>query len=482
MIVAATGGGVSADGAASAAGEALAGTGSGALSTESGVRGNDATGTGLAPSASNLAERGPSHHAGLEQAVDQTKDTVVMLDVLGNLSGAGVVIDRSGIVLTNYHVVAPLLGVDPRRGRGEAHLAVRFRDGRTVRAEIVAADGTEDLALLRLGVEEGEVVPAAPMGSSAELKVGQAVYAVGCPVGLEHTVSAGIISAVDRAGVLSNREVPVIQLGASINLGDSGGPLFALDGTLVGITTARAREAQGIAFAIPIDRVRAFVRALGEGDATKLGYVGMELRPDVEVRAKLGASAFITGVVVGEVREDGPAGKGGIRSGDVIVALRGRRFDELGARANGRFEAARALQKTVHVMLPGESLALTVVRDSEAVETELVAETVVDRRGVVLEMGSQLLGLVFDPDGREALVSGLEPRGPLAKEPGAQALVGARLVRLAGRPIRDLDGLVAYLPSLIQFADSGRERRISAVFELRDGSVVLTEIALQRTL
>lgn len=416
----------------------------------------------------------------LEQAVARTKETVVMLDVLGNLSGAGVVIDSSGIVLTNYHVVAPLLGVDPRQQGSDGRLSVRFRDGRTVQAEIVAADGTEDLALLRLTVPAGDEVSAASMGSSSKLEVGQAVYAVGCPVGLEHTVSSGIISAVDRAGVLSNREVPVIQLGASINLGDSGGPLFALDGTLVGITTARARAAQGIAFAIPIDRVRSFLRALKDGDAPKLGYVGMELRPEVDVAPALGDSGYITGVMVGEVGADAPAAKAGVRPGDVIVALRGRRFDELGSRASGRFEAARMLQKTVHAMLPGESVALTAVRAGASLEAELVAETVVDRRGLVLEMGAQLLGLVFDPERREARVSSLAPRGSLAKAAGARALVGARLVRLAGRPIADLEELVAYLPSLIQFADSGRGRRISAVFELRDGSVVLTELALNR--
>ncbi len=443
-------------------------------------RGIDALTTDSAPTMAPTSAGGGAEHGALEQAVARTKETVVMLDVLGNLSGAGVVIDPSGIVLTNYHVVAPLLGVDPRQEGSDRRLSVRFRDGRTMRAEIVAADGTEDLALLRLTVPAGDKVSAAAMGSSSKLEVGQAVYAVGCPVGLEHTVSSGIISAVDRAGVLSNREVPVIQLGASINLGDSGGPLFALDGTLVGITTARAREAQGIAFAIPIDRVRSFLRALKDGDAPKLGYVGMELRPEVDVASALGDSGYITGVRVGEVGAEAPAAKAGVRSGDVIVALRGRRFDELGSGARGRFEAARLLQKTVHAMLPGESVALTAVRAGTSLEAELVAETVVDRRGVVLDMGAQLLGLVFDPAQREARVSSLAARGPLSKVRGARALVGARLVRLAGRPIADLEQLVAYLPSLIQFADSGRERRISAVFKLRDGSVVLTELALNR--
>ena len=200
--------------------------------------------------------------------------------------------------------------------------------------------------------------------------------------------------------------------------------MFALDGTLVGITTARAREAQGIAFAIPIDRVRSFLRALKDGDAPKLGYVGMDLRPEVDGASAVGGSGYITGVAVGDVGADAPATRAGVRSGDVIVALRGRRFDELGSGAGGRFEAARLLQKTVHAMLPGESVALTAVRAGTSLEAVLVAETVVDRRGVVLDMGAQLLGLVFDPAQRQARVSSLAARGPLSGGRGARALVG----------------------------------------------------------
>ena len=212
----------------------------------------------------------------LEGAVQETRDSVVMLDVLGNLSGAGVVIDGRGVVLTNYHVVAPLFGPSGRFSSREGGLRVRFRDGRTLRAEVVAADGTEDLALLQLQLQEGESVRSAAMGRSEALEVGASVFAVGCPVGLEHTVSSGIVSAVNRAGVLSNPDVPVIQLGASINLGDSGGPLFSLKGEL---SSPRGRRGPGDRLAIPIDRIRSFLEALDSGTSSQLGYVGLELRP-----------------------------------------------------------------------------------------------------------------------------------------------------------------------------------------------------------
>ena len=158
--------------------------------------------------------------AGLAGAVASTRDTVVMLDVGGNLSGAGVVIASRGVVLTNFHVVAPLFANGGRFQGMDGALMARFRDGRTVPAEVVAADGTEDLALLQLTLEQDETVPAADMGRSESLAVGASVFAVGCPVGLEHTVSSGIVSAVDRAGVLSNPDVPVIQLTQGLHILD----------------------------------------------------------------------------------------------------------------------------------------------------------------------------------------------------------------------------------------------------------------------
>lgn len=412
----------------------------------------------------------------LEGAVQETRDSVVMLDVLGNLSGAGVVIDGRGVVLTNYHVVAPLFGPSGRFSSREGGLRVRFRDGRTLRAEVVAADGTEDLALLQLQLPEGESVRWAAMGRSEALEVGASVFAVGCPVGLEHTVSSGIVSAVNRAGVLSNPDVPVIQLGASINLGDSGGPLFSLEGELIGITTARAKEAQGIAFAIPIDRIRSFLEALDSGTSSQLGYVGLELRPDLSVAAELGGQSFVSGVRVGAVPEDGPAAAAGVRDGDVVVALRGRRFDEFGSGAAGRFGAARSIQKAARALLAGERLELTVLRDGVAREVVLEARNVANDRPFMLKTAAALLGIRFDASDTVARVEALVPEGALARLQGSAKLKGARVVRVLGRPTERLDDVLALVPGLIELAESGRGRRIHVVFETREGQLLAADI------
>jgi len=163
----------------------------------------------------------------------------------GRATGSGFVIDASGHVMTNAHVVD-----------GVSRAVLLLGDGRRVTATVVGGDADEDIAVLRV---EGDAPGAAQLGTSASLRIGQPVIAVGSPLGLSGTVTAGVISAVDRTSRLGGAERPMVQTDASINPGNSGGPLVDLQGRVVGVNTAIATTSArsgniGIGFAVPIDR------------------------------------------------------------------------------------------------------------------------------------------------------------------------------------------------------------------------------------
>ena len=218
----------------------------------------------------------------LVEAVAATRDAVVNVTT-GRTLGAGVIVDPQGIVVTNYHVIADALAV-PSGLRADASrsptVTARFENGRELPATVLVADREEDLAILRLRAPDPtEEFAAVSLGRSSALAVGQEVFAVGNPLGLNHSVSRGIVAALDRTEVLRERKLPLVQLDASINVGNSGGPLFALDGSLVGIVTMKRRDAQGIAFAVPVDHVRGFLRAVSDPEAPRRsGAIGLEVR------------------------------------------------------------------------------------------------------------------------------------------------------------------------------------------------------------
>jgi putative serine protease PepD len=165
----------------------------------------------------------------------------------GRATGSGFVIDGAGHVVTNQHVVA-----------GASQVTLLLADGRRVRAEVVGGDAGEDIAVLRV-VGTGTAPAAARLGTSDSLRIGQPVIAVGSPLGLSGTVTAGIVSAVDRTSRLGGASRPMVQTDASINPGNSGGPLVDLAGRVVGVNTAIATTSArsgniGIGFAVPIDR------------------------------------------------------------------------------------------------------------------------------------------------------------------------------------------------------------------------------------
>ena len=215
--------------------------------------------------------------------------------------GSGVIIEKDGVIVTNYHVVANSDEID-----------VTLADGRRFQARLVGADPASDLAVLRIDADD---LPTAIWGDSDTVEVGEMVWAIGNPFGLDRTLTYGIVSAVGRLGVLDSPYQEFLQTDASINPGNSGGPLVDVHGRIMGITTAIVgKDYSGIGFAIPSNTARAVSLAILESGYVERGYVGMALRAS-------GPAEF--GVLVAAVEPKSPAEVAGIRPGDLVVSFDG---------------------------------------------------------------------------------------------------------------------------------------------------------------
>jgi serine protease Do len=254
--------------------------------------------------------------------------------------GSGFIISADGYVLTNNHVIADA-----------DEIIVRLSDRSELEAKLVGADPRSDVALLKV---EGSGLPTVKLGKSQELKVGEWVLAIGSPFGFDHSVTAGIVSAKGRS--LPNESyVPFIQTDVAINPGNSGGPLFNLAGEVVGINSqifTRSGGFMGLSFAIPMSvamDVADQLKAEGKVSRGWLGVVIQEVNKDLAESFGLDRPA---GALVAQVLEDGPAAKGGLQVGDVILSLDGKPII-----------MSADLPHLVGALKPGSSAELNVVRD-----------------------------------------------------------------------------------------------------------------------
>ncbi|MEB3244677.1 MAG: trypsin-like peptidase domain-containing protein [Vampirovibrionales bacterium] len=238
-----------------------------------------------------------------------SRSNTLMPQVIGN--GSGFILDKSGHVLTNYHVVD-----------NASDIQVTLNDGRKLPAKVVGRDKYSDLVVLKINASN--LTPAV-IGQSAKLRPGEWVLAVGSPLGFDHTVTLGIISAISRQVPDLNANVEFIQTDAAINPGNSGGPLVNLNGEVIGINTAIAGRGQNIGFAIPVDVARQVADSLissGQINRPWLGLAMMDMEPPVA--RSLGLPETTQGAVVARVIPDSPAQRAGFMQGDVIQRIEGK--------------------------------------------------------------------------------------------------------------------------------------------------------------
>jgi len=226
--------------------------------------------------------------------------------------GSGFIISPDGYILTNNHVIADA-----------DEILVRLADRSELKAKLVGTDPRSDVALLKI---DGKDLPVLKLGKSQDLKAGQWVVAIGSPFGFDHTVTQGIVSAIGRS-LPNENYVPFIQTDVPINPGNSGGPLFNLAGEVVGINSqiyTRSGGFMGVSFAIPIDVAMDVSNQLKSGGKVSRGWLGVVIQ---EVNKDLAESFGLdkpAGALVAQIQDDGPAAKGGLQVGDVILSMNGQ--------------------------------------------------------------------------------------------------------------------------------------------------------------
>jgi serine protease DegQ len=227
--------------------------------------------------------------------------------------GSGVIVSSAGYLLTNNHVI-----------QGADDIEVMLTDGRQARAKLVGTDPESDLAVLKIALDR---LPAISFGDADKLQVGDVVLAIGNPFGVGQTVTSGIVSALGRNQLGINTFENFIQTDAAINPGNSGGALVDAAGNLMGINTAiysRSGGSLGIGFAIPVSTARQVMEALIKDGHVTRGWLGVEQRDLTPEIAQTLNLPIRQGVLITGVLQDGPASAGGLRPGDVVVAIAGK--------------------------------------------------------------------------------------------------------------------------------------------------------------
>mgnify|MGYP000208229711 FL=1 len=258
--------------------------------------------------------------------------------------GSGFLVSADGYIVTNNHVVADAdvihVTLDEDNGKSE-----------TLKATLIGSDEETDLALLK--VDAKKPLPFLTFGDSDALKVGEWLLAIGNPFGLDHTVTAGILSAKGR-NIRSGPFDNFLQTDASINPGNSGGPLLNMAGQVVGINTAIIASGQGIGFAIPSNMAAKIINQIKSGKKISRGWIGVSIQDMDENTAKALGMKEPSGALVGSVMENEPAAKGGVQDGDVIIAVDKKDVED-----------AAALLRAIADKAPGSTAVLTVWRDGK---------------------------------------------------------------------------------------------------------------------
>jgi len=350
--------------------------------------------------------------------------------------GSGFVFDERGYVLTNYHVV--------ERG---SRVQVSFEDGSDYTARVVGTDPGGDLAVLKIQAEKK--FPAAPLGTSSDLLLGESAIAIGNPFGLNQSVSIGVISALHRPVHAEGRSYyDFIQTDASINPGNSGGPLVNADGNVIGVCSAVLATGQGIGFAIPIDRALRVARELQKSGGLADAWWGFDAESlDKEAAAALGAKV---GALVTTVEDNSPASAAGLRRGDAVVKVEGSPVHDA--------DELRFLLRDIPL---GNRVLLRVVRGKQKLEVAVTAAPLTaERAHTLFETRSGLT--LTELSVRAARGAGYEVQKPvLAVEGVARNSAAARVGLKRGDLVlavnsAEVDTMKEFQKAIAQARKSGR--------------------------
>lgn len=261
--------------------------------------------------------------------------------------GSGVVVGAAGLIVTNNHVV-----------ENAARITVELHDGRTARARVLGTDPALDIAVVKIDLPD---VRAARFADSARVRAGELVLAIGAPFGLKHSVSSGVISAVDRMHAHQGLVTPFLQTDANINPGNSGGPLVNLQGEVIGINTAYVGDGAGIGFSIPSNLVRSTFEQLSKHGTVERASLGIRAQAIDGRMAAYFKLKSPDGALIQQVDKAGPAARAGIVPGDVVMRLGGDKVRD----ANDLL--ARIARKK-----PGEKLELELLRAGKVLRIQVM--------------------------------------------------------------------------------------------------------------
>lgn len=349
-----------------------------------------------------------ARHTPVVAAVERVAPTVVSITTetpvqswfgtqTASSEGSGVVIDPSGVVLTNAHVVAQAQTIQ-----------ASFADGTAYEADVLGLDQDLDLAVLKL--QGAHDLTAVTIGSSAELMLGEPVIAIGNPYGLGHTVTTGVVSSLHRS--LETRErvyQDFIQTDASINPGNSGGPLLDLRGRLVGINTAIYAEGQNIGFAIPSDRALKVAGDLVQFGSVVAPWLGCDLQ-DLTMRGPSGARATVK---ISRIYQGSGADRAGLQKGDIILEADGRAVQ--GRADLNAFLAAFSPGRVVDLKILRGDKESSIKVTSQAIDPKLVDDILSRVLGVTVAPLTPEAAKRFPPRVQGVLVTSVTPDGAFAK-------------------------------------------------------------------
>lgn len=324
--------------------------------------------------------------------------------------GSGFIINKDGYIITNNHVVEKA-----------DEIKVKLSDGREFKAKVIGRDPKTDLALIKISSVFKDL-PVLELGDSDKMRVGDWVLAVGNPFGLEHTVTQGIISATGRV-IGSGPYDNFLQTDAPINPGNSGGPLVNLKGEVIGINSAIIPGGQGIGFAIPSALAKTITTQLKEKGKVVRGWIGVTIQTLTPELAQSFGMKEVKGALVGDVISGGPAEKGGIKTGDIIISFDGKNI-----------KTSNDLPRLVAETAVGKTADVTVMREGKEVHLALKVEELTDAKiaaqsndsepvqsfGMKLDNITPVLRQKFGIDEKNGVVVVSVDQGGLAEESGIQ--------------------------------------------------------------